>query len=35
MVRGMMLSDLSLEMVALFGFTLVFFLVGLWRFDFD
>jgi ABC-2 type transport system permease protein len=35
MVRGMMLADVSLEMVALFGFTLVFFLVGLWRFDFD
>jgi ABC-2 type transport system permease protein len=35
MVRGMMLADVSLEMIALFGFTLVFFLVGLWRFDFD
>jgi ABC-2 type transport system permease protein len=35
MVRGMMLADVSLEMVVLFGFTLVFFLVGLWRFDFD
>jgi ABC-2 type transport system permease protein len=35
MVRGMMLADVSLEMVVLVGFTLVFFLVGLWRFDFD
>lgn len=35
MVRGMMLADVPLELFALFGFTLVFFLVGLWRFDFD
>lgn len=35
MVRGMMLADVSLEFIALAGFTLVFFLVGLWRFDFD
>jgi ABC-2 type transport system permease protein len=35
MVRGMMLTDVSLELIVLLGFTLVFFLVGLWRFDFD
>ena len=35
MVRGMMMSDVSLELIALAGFTLVFFLIGLWRFDFD
>jgi ABC-2 type transport system permease protein len=35
MVRGMMLADVSLELIVLLGFTLVFFLVGLWRFDFD
>jgi ABC-2 type transport system permease protein len=35
MVRGMTLADVSLELIALLGFTLVFFLVGLWRFDFD
>jgi ABC-2 type transport system permease protein len=35
MVRGMMLGDVSLELIVLLGFTLVFFLVGLWRFDFD
>jgi ABC-2 type transport system permease protein len=35
MIRGMMLADVSLELIVLLGFTLVFFLVGLWRFDFD
>jgi ABC-2 type transport system permease protein len=35
MIRGMMLGDVSLELIALFAFTVVFFLVGLWRFDFD
>jgi ABC-2 type transport system permease protein len=35
MVRGMMLGDVSLTLIMLLGFTLVFFLVGLWRFDFD
>jgi ABC-2 type transport system permease protein len=35
MVRGMMLGDVSLELIVLLGFSLVFFLVGLWRFDFD
>jgi ABC-2 type transport system permease protein len=35
MVRGMMLTDVSLELIVLLGFSLVFFVVGLWRFDFD
>lgn len=35
MVRGRMLADVSLELSALLGFTLVFFIIGLWRFDFD
>jgi len=35
MVRGMMLADVSLELIVLFGFSLIFFLVGLRRFDFD
>jgi ABC-2 type transport system permease protein len=35
MVRGMMLADVSLTLIVLLGFSLVFFLVGLWRFDFD
>jgi ABC-2 type transport system permease protein len=35
MVRGAMLADVSQEFMVLLGFTLVFFLVGLWRFDFE
>jgi ABC-2 type transport system permease protein len=35
MVRGLMLGDVSLTLAVLLGFTVVFFLVGLWRFDFD
>jgi ABC-2 type transport system permease protein len=35
MIRGMMLGDVSLSLIMLLGFTAVFFLVGLWRFDFD
>ena len=35
MVRGMMLADVSLALIVLLGFSLVFFFVGLWRFDFD
>jgi ABC-2 type transport system permease protein len=34
-VRGRGLADVAPEMLALMGFTLVFFVVGLWRFDFD
>jgi ABC-2 type transport system permease protein len=35
MVRGMSLGEVSLALIMLLGFTVVFFLVGLWRFDFD
>jgi ABC-2 type transport system permease protein len=35
MIRGMVTADVSLELVVLLGFTLLFILVGLWRFDFD
>jgi len=35
MVRGMGLADVRIELMALLGFAIVFFLVGLWRFDFD
>jgi ABC-2 type transport system permease protein len=34
-VRGRMLADLSEPIMAIAGFTLAFFLIGLWRFDFD
>ncbi len=35
MVRGRGLADVALAMLALLGFSLVFFIIGLWRFDFD
>jgi ABC-2 type transport system permease protein len=35
MIRGRALADVSLEFIALLGFSLLFFLIGLWRFDFD
>jgi ABC-2 type transport system permease protein len=35
MVRGRGLADVAPEMLVLLGFTLLFFIVGLWRFDFD
>ncbi len=35
MVRGMVMADVTLELTVLLGFSFVFFLVGLWRFDFD
>jgi ABC-2 type transport system permease protein len=35
MVRGRGLTDVAVEMLALLGFALLFFVVGLWRFDFD
>ena len=35
LVRGLGISDVSTELMALLGFSLVFILVGLWRFDFD
>ena len=35
MLRGLGLSDVMTEIAALLGFTVLFFLIGLWRFDFD
>jgi ABC-2 type transport system permease protein len=34
-VRGRALADVTTEMLILLGFTLAFFLIGLWRFEFD
>lgn len=34
-VRGQGLADVGIHLAALLGFSLVFFVVGLWRFDFD
>jgi len=35
MIRGMRLADVYIELAALLGFSLLFFLIGIWRFDFD
>ena len=35
MVRGLGWGDVALDMAVLLGFTVLFFAVGLWRFDFD
>jgi ABC-2 type transport system permease protein len=35
MVRGLSLPDVGLELAALGGFTVLFFALGLWKFDFD
>jgi len=35
MVRGRGLADVMVEMAALLGFTVLFFAIGLWRFEFD
>lgn len=35
LVRGLGLADVTTEMVALLAFTALFFVIGLWRFDFD
>ena len=35
MIRGVMLADVYIELIALLGFSVLFFLIGLWRFDFD
>jgi ABC-2 type transport system permease protein len=35
MLRGLGLADVALEIAVLLGFTVIFFLIGLWRFDFD
>jgi ABC-2 type transport system permease protein len=35
MLRGLGLADVATEIAVLLGFTVVFFLIGMWRFDFD
>ena len=35
MLRGLGLTDVATEIAVLLGFTVIFFLIGLWRFDFD
>jgi ABC-2 type transport system permease protein len=35
MVRGLGLADVAVEMVVLLGFAVLFFAIGLWRFDFE
>lgn len=35
MLRDLGLADVTTEIAALLGFTVLFFLIGLWRFDFD
>ena len=35
MVRGRGLADVTVEMAVLLGFTVLFFAIGLWRFEFD
>ncbi|MBC8249404.1 MAG: ABC transporter permease [Anaerolineales bacterium] len=35
MVRGLGLADVTMEMAVLLGFTVLFFAIGLWRFEFD
>lgn len=35
MIRGLGLADVTVEMAVLLGFTGLFFVIGLWKFDFD
>jgi len=35
LIRGLSLADISLDLVVLLGFSLLFFVIGLWRFDFE
>ncbi len=35
LIRGLSFSAVALDLVVLFGFTLLFFIIGLWRFDFE
>jgi ABC-2 type transport system permease protein len=35
MVRGLGLADVALDCAMLLGFTVLFFAIGLWRFDFE
>jgi linearmycin/streptolysin S transport system permease protein len=34
-IRGLGMADIALDLVVLLGFTLLFFAIGLWRFDFE
>jgi ABC-2 type transport system permease protein len=35
LLRGLGLQDVALELAVLLGFTILFFVIGLWRFDFE
>jgi ABC-2 type transport system permease protein len=35
LLRGLSLADITTPLLALAGFTVLFFAIGLWRFDFD
>jgi ABC-2 type transport system permease protein len=35
LIRGLGLQDVALELAVLLGFTVLFFVIGLWRFDFE
>ena len=35
LIRGLGLQDVALELAVLLGFTILFFVIGLWRFDFE
>jgi len=35
LIRGLGMADIALDLVVLLGFTLLFFVIGLWRFDFE
>jgi ABC-2 type transport system permease protein len=35
LVRGLGFADVGLEFAVLLGFTLIFFIIGVWRFEFD
>jgi ABC-2 type transport system permease protein len=35
LIRGLALQDVALELAMLLGFTILFFVIGLWRFDFE
>jgi ABC-2 type transport system permease protein len=35
LLRGLGLQDVALELAVLLGFAILFFVIGLWRFDFE
>jgi len=35
LIRGLGIADVGIDVAVLFGFSLLFFAIGLWRFDFD